>query len=324
MTELLAPGLVDLQVNGIGAVDLAHADGDGWGQVGRTLLAHGVTAYCPTFVSAPLDAYDAALDRAAAAQAAAAASGEQAAVLGVHLEGPFLGDALGAHAPHLVRAADVDWLDRLLARHPGIIRIVTLAPEADVHLDATRLLAGAGVVVALGHTRAGHDAVLAAVEAGATVATHLFNAMGPLLPREPGLAGAALTDARLTPTVIADLVHVHPAALRLAFAAAGDVVVVSDSVACNGSIEASGGAARLADGTLAGATTLLDAAVANLARIGVDRDVAVAAATTVPARVLGLDDVGHGDRVALDPVTLEVRAVWLGDDQVSGHQISSG
>jgi N-acetylglucosamine-6-phosphate deacetylase len=319
VTPELAPGLVDLQVNGIGDIDLVHADADGWAEVGRVLLTHGVTAYCPTFVSAPLDAYGPALDRAAAAQDAATASGEQASILGVHLEGPFLGDAPGAHAADLLRPADVGWLDGLLAGHRDLVRLVTLAPEADPGLDATRLLAGAGVVVALGHSRAGYDDVVEAVDAGASVVTHLFNGMGPLLAREPGLAGAALTDPRLTSTVIADLVHVHPAGLHVAFGAAGGAVIVSDSVACVGGVGARGGAACLADGTLAGSTTLLDDALQNLARIGVDRDAAVHAATTGPARVLGIERDAFGDRVALDPDTLEVRAVWLGGEQVSGE-----
>lgn len=319
MTTFLAPGLIDLQVNGIGTIDLVDADLDGWGDVGRTLLAHGVTAYCPTFVSAPLDAYEQALDRAAAAQELAASSGEQASILGVHLEGPFLGDSPGAHPADLLRDADVGWLDGVLARHPGLVRVVTLAPEADPALDATRLLSAAGVVVALGHSRAGYDTVLAAVDAGASLVTHLFNGMAPLLAREPGLTGAALTDRRLTPTVIADLVHVHPAALHVAFGAASGAVLVSDSVACVGSVRARRGAAYLGDGTLAGSTTLLDRGLQNLARIGVDHDVAVHAATSGPARALGLDGETHGDRVALDQETLEVRAVWLGGEQVSGR-----
>jgi N-acetylglucosamine-6-phosphate deacetylase len=319
VTPVLAPGLVDLQVNGIGDVDLVDADPDAWAQVGRTLLAHGVTAYCPTFVTAPLDAYAPALERAAAAQVAASVAGDQAAVLGVHLEGPFLGDAPGAHRAELVRPADVGWLDGLLAGHPELVSLVTLSPEADPGLDATHMLAAAGIVVALGHSRAAYDDVMAAVAAGASIVTHLFNAMGPLRAREPGLVGAALTDARLTPTVIADLVHVHPAAVRVALGAAGGTVIVSDSVACIGDVRARDGAARLPDGALAGATTLLDAALQNLVRSGVDRDLAVHAATSGPAEVLGVvDGGGHGGRVALDPDTLEVQAVWLGGEQVVG------
>jgi N-acetylglucosamine-6-phosphate deacetylase len=316
---MLAPGLVDLQVNGIGDIDLVDADPDAWGEVGRTLLTHGITAYCPTFVTAPLDAYVPALERAAAAQAAASAAGDQASILGVHLEGPFLGHAPGAHRADLVRTADVEWLDGLLVGHPGLVRLVTLAPEADPGLDATRMLAAAGVVVALGHSRAAYDDVMAAVTAGASVVTHLFNAMEPLRARAPGLVGAALTDARLTSTVIADLVHVHAAGLRVALGSAGGTVIVSDSVACIGDIRVREGAARLPDGALAGATTLLDAAVRNLVRVGVDRELAVRAATTGPAEVLGsVDGGGHGNRVAFDPDTLEVQAVWLGGDQVAG------
>jgi N-acetylglucosamine-6-phosphate deacetylase len=320
VTPVLTPGLVDLQVNGVGDIDLVHADPDGWAAVGRTLLAHGVTAYCPTFVTAPLDAYAPALERAAAAQVAAAGAGDQAAIIGVHLEGPFLGSAPGAHRAELVRPADTGWLDRLLAAHRGLVRLVTLAPEADPGLDAIRLLVAAGVVIALGHSRASYDDVMAAVDAGASVVTHVFNAMEPLRAREPGLVGAALSDPRLTSTVIADLVHVHPAAVRIALGAPGGTVIVSDSVACVGDVRARDGAARLPGGELAGATTLLDGALRNLVRSGVEREVALHAVTTRPAQLLGVVDRGEdGGRVALDPDTFEVQAVWLRGEQVASR-----
>ena len=214
----LAPGFIDLQVNGVGTVDFVDASEDEWRSAGRELLRHGVTSYCPTIVSAPLDVYDAALDRVGAARTDAAHE-RLPAIVGAHLEGPFLGDAPGAHPPELLQRADVPWLTSLTEHHPGLVRIVTLAPEADPGLSATRMLAAAGVVVALGHSRASYAAAIAAADAGATVVTHLFNGMGPLQHRAPGLPGAAFDDPRLIPTLIADLVHVHPAVVRLVFAA---------------------------------------------------------------------------------------------------------
>ena len=187
---LVAPGFVDLQCNGIGAVDFATSPPEEWQHAERALARRGVTAICPTFVTAPLDAYDAML--AAAAAAIAATPSDGAALVGVHLEGPFLGGAPGAHDPTLVRTVDVEWLLGLLSRHPGLVRVVTLAPEADPGLHATSALAERGIVVALGHTTASFDEALAAADAGATVVTHLFNGMGPLHHRDPGVAGAAL------------------------------------------------------------------------------------------------------------------------------------
>lgn len=321
-TAALAPGFIDLQINGVGNVDFVDAGTDEWQRVGAELLAHGVTSYCPTIVSAPLDLYDGALDRVDAA-ATDAARERLPAILGAHLEGPFLGDAPGAHALELLRHADVAWLDALVKRHPDEVRIVTLAPEADPGLSATKMLASAGVVVSLGHSRASYASAIEAADAGASVVTHLFNGMGPLHHREPGLAGAAFNDPRLVPTLIADLVHVHPAVVRLVFAAVPDVALVSDAVAVTASVTARDGAAYLADGTLAGATTLLDQAVANVVGVGIPLPRAVAAATAVPAAILRLDDRGEialgkrADLIALDPVTADVREVWVGGQQAA-------
>ncbi len=288
---LVTPGFVDLQCNGIDADDLALSGPGGWRRVAAALARHGTTSYCATLVSAALDAYETPLT--VANELRATPPHDCAELLGVHLEGPFLGGAPGAHAPALVRPVDVPWLEDVLVVHPGLVRIVTLAPEADAGLHATRLLADAGVVVALGHSTASYDTARAAADAGARVVTHCFNGMGPLHHREPGLAGAALDDDRLTPTLIADGVHVHPAALRLALARKRNVAVVSDAVAVAGEIRSHDGAAFLADGTLAGATTLLDSSVATLVGAGVDVARAVEVATAVPVDVLGLSDRGR-------------------------------
>ncbi|HUF83089.1 MAG TPA: amidohydrolase family protein [Acidimicrobiia bacterium] len=322
---LLVPGLLDLQVNGVGEVDFARADGAAWQRARAALVRGGTTGFCPTLVSAALDSYEPWLTEVAAI----AADDDGAAILGVHLEGPFLGGAPGAHPVELLRPAEPVWLEKLLDAVPGLVRIVTLAPEADPDLFATRLLAGRAVVVALGHSTASYDDVMAAADAGASVVTHLFNGMGPFHQRAPGLIGAALSDPRLTPTIIADLVHVHPAALRLAIAAKDSLGLVTDAVAVGTAIADTArpdqdGVPRLADGTLVGSTLTLDRAVRNVVGLGVPVARAVEMATAVPADVLGLRDRGRlapgarADLVALDPTTLEVRAVWLEGEQVVG------
>jgi N-acetylgalactosamine-6-phosphate deacetylase len=316
------PGFVELQVNGIGDVDFWTADAEGWGRAGRGLLESGVTSYLPTLVSAPLDAYDAGLARVAAAQLAAERDG-RARIAGVHLEGPFLGGAPGAHPPELLGPIDLDWLLGRLDAYPGLVRLVTIAPEADPELRGTRALVERGVVVSLGHSRCTFEQARAAADAGATMVTHLFNGMGPLAHRAPGLAGAALDDDRLTPGLIADFVHVHPALLRLA-ANATDCILVTDAVAVGvqyggQGVVARDGAAYLDDGTLAGSTLTMDQAVRNMiGLVGVDR--AVAMATTTPARTIGLDGFesrgigGRADLVALDRTTYQVIGVWLGGE----------
>jgi N-acetylglucosamine-6-phosphate deacetylase len=325
---VLAPAFVDLQVNGLGAVDLAGAAPTEITDLTRELGRRGVGALCPTLTSQPADAYGPWLDRIAEARRDAAGAGPAAALLGAHLEGPFLG-APGAHDRSLLRAADAPWLERLLDAHHDEIAMVTLAPEADPGLAATRTLAGRGVTVALGHSSAADDVVAIAVDAGATVVTHLFNAMGPLHHRAPGLAAAALVDPRLTPTVIGDGVHVHPDFLRIVFAAKPRVALVSDTVATGapagaltGAPRETDGAARLADGTLAGATVTLDRAMANVVGLGVPLRRAVAMATEVPAELVRAGDRGRlvagarADVVALDPRDASVKAVWLGGCEV--------
>jgi N-acetylglucosamine-6-phosphate deacetylase len=314
---VLAPGYIDLQCNGLGTVDLASAGADGWAQLASTLAGRGTTAFCPTFVTAPRADYDHFLTAAAAA--ANAADGRGAASVGVHLEGPFLGGAPGVHRVDLITTADPVWLARLLDEHPGVVRIVTLAPEADPDSATIRMLSERGVLVSLGHSLAGFDAARDAAHAGARAVTHLFNGMGPLHHRSPGLAGAALDDDRLTPTLIADLVHVAPALLRLAIARKRDVALVSDAVAG----PEQDGAVRRADGTLTGGAITLDRAVANVVGLGVPVARAVELATAIPAELLGLDDRGRivsgarADLVALDPHSSLPRAVWLAGEPVS-------
>ncbi len=320
---VLAPGFVDLQCNGVGADDFAAGEAAGWERAAVTLAGHGTTSYCATLISASLESYGSPLRTAQTVRDAPAERG--ANLLGVHLEGPFLGGAPGAHDPDLLRTADTPWLRDRLTAYPGVVRIVTLAPEADPGFMATRLLVDAGIVVALGHSRASCADALAAADAGATVVTHLFNGMEPLHHREPGLAGAALDDDRLTPTLIADGVHVHPVVLRLALARKRNVALVSDAVAVTDGVVARDGAAYLVDGTLTGAIKLLDEGVATLVRSGIPIERAVEVATAVPAHVLGLLDRGRlavgtrADFVSLDPETLAVRATWIGGERVAGN-----
>jgi N-acetylglucosamine-6-phosphate deacetylase len=215
----------------------------------------------------------------------------------------------------------------------GDVAVVTLGAEHPAAPAACRALAARGVVVALGHTDATFAAVQTAVDAGARLVTHLFNATGTPRAREPGIVGAALTDERLTVGLIADLVHVHPALLRLAFAAKGarGVCLVSDAVAWRRTglggrpVALRDGAPRLPDGMLAGSSLALPEAVRNLvASCGLAPADALTAATATPAAVLGLADRGRlaeglrADLVALDPATFAPRATWVAGELVAG------
>lgn len=319
----LVPGFVDLQVNGIDDVDVATATGADWDRLDELLLDQGVTTWCPTLVSAPLDRYAAPLARLAVAAARPAL--DRPAIAGAHLEGPFLGGAPGAHPRHLLAPVDLDWLGAL----PDVVRIVTLAPELPGAADATRLLTGRGVTVALGHSTPRPDEVEACIAAGASMVTHLFNAMSGVHHRDPGLAALALADERVVAGLIADGVHVDPVVIRLAFRAKpGRVALVTDAAAWRaGRVGGRGvslrdGAPRLPDGTLAGSALTMDAAVRTCVhRAGLAAHEALAAASTVPAALLGLDDRGaiepgrRGDLVALSP-ELAITGVWVGGRQV--------
>ncbi len=325
--RVLAPGFVDLQVNGVDDVDVAAASGaSDWERLDGLLAAQGTTTWLPTLVTAPLDAYPGRLDRIGEA---AARDGARPRIAGVHLEGPFLGGAHGAHPPALVVPPDLEWLAGL----PPIVQLVTLGAEVERAADAVRALADRKVLVAVGHSSSTLAEATAAIDAGARLVTHGYNAMSPLHHREPGLVGAFLTDDRVTVSLIADGVHVHPAALDVAFRCKPDgrVVLVTDAVAWRaghiGSIGVAhdGTAPRLPDGTLAGSALTMDAAVALVVhRVGVSLERAVRAASTTPAHLLGLADRGalaagrHADVVALDPISLRATATWVGGVQVHG------
>jgi N-acetylglucosamine-6-phosphate deacetylase len=321
--RLLVPGFVDLQVNGIDAVDVSRAQGADWDQLDASLLAQGVTTWCPTLVTTRLDAYAAPLGRIRSAMHRASGP-VRPRLAGVHLEGPFLGGAPGAHRPELIVPIDLDWLADL----PDHVRILTLGPEQHAAADAIRLLVDRGVVVSLGHTTADAAQFTAAVDAGATMVTHLFNAMSGLHHRSPGVAASALAEPRVSVSIIADGVHVHPTMVRLALDVLGSrAVLVTDAVGWRAGsagpvrLELRDGAPRLPDGTLAGSALTMDAALRTcVEHAGVGLHAAVHAASTRPAGVLGLADRGDvrpgllADLVALD-ADLHVEQVWVG-----GHE----
>jgi N-acetylglucosamine-6-phosphate deacetylase len=315
--RIVTAGFVDLQVNGIDDVDVAAAAGDDWGRLDRMLLAQGVTTWCPTLVTTALDRYGPALARVREAMDRPPAARPH--ITGVHLEGPFLGAAHGAHRPEHVVPIDLGWIDAL----PDHVRLMTLGPEQPGAVGAIEHLTGRGIDVSLGHTRASATQFAAAVDAGASLVTHLFNAMTGVHHRDPGVAVFAMNEPRVRVSIIADGVHVHPAVLRLALHALGDrAVLVTDAVAWRrgavGPVALSmrDGAPRLADGTLAGSALTMDAAVRTCVGAGVDLADALRAASTQPAAWLRSSDRGaiapgrRADLVALRP-DLTVEQTWV-------------
>jgi N-acetylglucosamine-6-phosphate deacetylase len=296
---LIAPGLIDLQLNGAWGYDFT-TDGGTVAEVAEHLPATGVTAFLPTIITSPFERYP----RRLAEIAAVWREARGAQVLGVHLEGPYLSPLrAGAHDPALLRPVDLAEIARW-AGHP-LVKLVTLAPELPGAPDAARRLAGQGVIVSAGHSEATFEEANAAFAAGVTCGTHLFNAMREMRHREPGLAGALL-NAPIASGLIADGVHVHPAMARLAYQAKGSpwLALVSDAMAAMGmppgryhlggrDVLVDAISARLAGGTLAGSILTMDQAVRNmLAFTGCSLAQALTMATATPARVLGLRSKG--------------------------------
>jgi N-acetylglucosamine-6-phosphate deacetylase len=291
------PGFVDLQVNGFAGVDFFETDVEGYRRAGEALLDTGVTAYLPTFVTAPEEQLLAALR-----EVPAGSDGPR--ILGVHLEGPFLSPArLGIHPSAARRDPDVRLLERLLDAGP--VRLVTLAPELPGAEALVETLLRREIAVSCGHSDATAEQANAAFDLGVRSVTHLFNAMRPFGHRDPGIAGAALARDDVIVQLILDGVHLAPETAIVAWrAAAGRVALVTDAIAgarltdgaykLNGlAIETRDGVARGPGGELAGSTLTMIEAVRNLHALGAPLADAVSAATEVPARVLRLPTVGR-------------------------------
>ena len=315
---IAVPGFVDLQVNGFGGVDFAAADATGYKTAGDALLDSGVTAFQPTLITAPEQDLIAALREVPAEPAGPR-------ILGVHLEGPFLSpNRLGAHPAAARRDPDRGLLERLLAAGP--VGYMTLAPELDGALELVDLLHERGIVVSCGHSDASAEQAAAAFDRGVGTVTHLFNAMRPLGHRDPGIAGAALVRDDVTVQVILDGHHLAEETAKVVWrTAAGRVALVTDAIAAAGvgdgsyrlgevDVEVRDGVARRADGVLAGSVVTMIEAVRNLHALGAPLVDAVAAATSIPARVVRRPELGvlrqggEADIVVLDD-GLEIRRV---------------
>jgi N-acetylglucosamine-6-phosphate deacetylase len=322
------------------------ADPDGLRRMARFFAGHGVTAWLPSTMTASGPDTERALE---AVRAVAGPVDGGATVLGAYLEGPYLNPAkAGAQDPAHIRPADRAEAMRLLG--PGVASVLVLAPEVEENRWLITEATARGVTVSAGHTDATYEQALQAVEDGVRHVTHAFNAMRPLGHREPGLLGAALVVPELRCELIADNVHVHPAAMRLLFAAKGPagVVLVSDALRATGLPEGAytvgdrpvfsmDGAIRLADGTLAGSVLTLDRALHNLqAATGRPLTELWPAASRNAAQAIGVDDAKgtlepgkDADLVLLDPalrvvVTVAEGAVVHGGDHLQRHPAPAG
>ena len=342
--DYIIPGFIDLQVNGACGIDVMSATAGDLLELAHCLAHEGTTGWLPTVITSPLETIervDAVIAEAMAAQTEAnhgaqsdAASLPGATILGMHLEGPFISSARrGVHPPfNLLPQGDaLDRVSRLKS-----LKLITLAPELEGALDAIRILTERGVVVSIGHTDATYEQTVAAIEAGARMFTHLFNAMPPLHHRTPGAVGAALLRSPARAAVIPDGIHLHPALLSTPNL---NPVITTDRVALASTGGASmplfgglvkearteDGAARLPDGTLAGSViTMLDGLHLTAKRLiangwslnGVLSEYGEMSAFG-PSAILGLADRGRiepgwrADLIVLDR-DLSLKAVFVG------------
>lgn len=312
---VVCPGFVDIQMNGFHDVHMANASTEDLVRLDQWLLERGTTSWLGTIVTAPLEKMSASL----ASLNDSFQSGQVQGFAGIHVEGPFLGAAPGAHPVKHIIACDADWLSRLVPS----VRLVTVAPEQIDVIPAIRSLRERNITVSLGHSRPTKSQFENAVDAGATMVTHLFNGMSGVHHRDPGLAMWALNDERVSCGLIADGVHVHVDAMILAFRAAGTrICLVSDSVSWETSsgprtgIEIRNGAPRLVDDTLAGSCTPLVKCVQRVVReCAVSLESALASATSIPADLVGLSEIGRirrgqmADLLALN-TDLSVLKAW--------------
>lgn len=328
--QVLAPGFIDLQVNGGG--DVLFNDAPSVETLRRIALAHrryGTTGFLATLISSHRDVLRAAIE----AVRQAIATGVPG-VLGIHIEGPFIATARkGVHDPRAFRAADAEDIELITAPGHGCT-LLTLAPER-VSTDQIAELRRRGVIVAAGHTDASYEDTRRALDAGLGGFTHLFNAMSPLQGRAPGAVGAALEDRASWCGIIVDGQHVHPASLRVALAAkrAGQVILVTDAMPPVGGTSTSfrlddrvvtcvDGRCTTPDGVLAGSCLDMASAVRNtVQRLGLDLPEALRMASAYPATALGLGTTfgriapGYrADLVALD-AEARIQAVWYAGER---------
>jgi len=328
---IVAPGFIDLQVNGAYGHDLTQDPAAIW-QVGAALNCYGVTSFLPTIITAPLPV----IRRAQQIWLEGPPEGYRGSIsIGLHVEGPFLNpEKKGAHDPANLRAPS---LREVISWSPEMgVRLVTLAPELPKALDVITSLTQKGVVVSAGHSMATYDETRQAITAGIRYATHLFNAMATLHHRQPGLVGALLADERVTIGLIPDGLHVHPALIKIIWQMTRDnrMNLVTDAMAALGmpsgsynlgsyEVQVKNNQATLHDGTLAGSLLSLDQALRNLLKFtGCSPAEAMRTITSTPATLLGLSgskgQITPGydaDLVLLSP-DFQVMATFVG-----GHMV---
>ncbi|RGU30310.1 N-acetylglucosamine-6-phosphate deacetylase [Ruminococcus sp. AF17-22AC] len=295
---LVLPGLVDIHSHGAAGEDFSDGNPEGLKKILQYEKCCGITSYCPTSMTFPKERL-----RQIFASIKGAQTEEEAKVVGINMEGPFLDPAKkGAHVEEWIAAPDAAFVRELNQDVDGLVRLVTLAPNMDGAEEFIKEM-HEEVCISLGHTAADYDCASRAMKLGAHHVTHLYNAMQPFGHRAPGLIGAAMDDPECMVELICDGYHIHPSAIRAAFRLFGPerVILISDSMRAtgmeNGTYELGGQEvtvkdrkAVLKDGTLAGSATNLYGCMCKAIEFGIPLEQAIMAATANPARSIGIFD----------------------------------
>ena len=295
---LVLPGLVDIHSHGAAGEDFSDGNPEGLKKILQYEKRCGITSYCPTSMTFPKERL-----RQIFASIKGAQTEEEAKVVGINMEGPFLDPAKkGAHVEEWIAAPDAAFVRELNQDVDGLVRLVTLAPNMDGAEEFIKEM-HEEVCISLGHTAADYDCASRAMKLGAHHVTHLYNAMQPFGHRAPGLIGAAMDDPECMVEMICDGYHIHPSAIRAAFRMFGPerVILISDSMRAtgmeNGTYELGGQEvtvkdrkAVLKDGTLAGSATNLYGCMCKAIEFGIPLEQAIMAATANPARSIGIFD----------------------------------
>jgi N-acetylglucosamine-6-phosphate deacetylase len=299
--DLVIPGLIDIHTHGNSGYDFSDGDKEGLEHMGRYLLSHGVTGFMPTSMTLPYSKLEKCFK--IADELKSESNPQCAEIVGIHMEGPFLSEKRkGAQNASYLRNPDIETFCELQKASGGLIGIVDIAPELEQSTKFIENVTRDGTIVSLAHTDADYNTAKEAFDKGATHVTHLFNGMPGLHHRNPGVIGAAAERGDVYAELICDGVHVHPAVIRMAFMLFPHrICLISDAIRCCGmpygeyelggqAVTVKEGEARLHDGTLAGSNTNLFECMKKAISFGIPIEEAVEAASSVPARCLGIDD----------------------------------
>ena len=295
--SFVVPGFIDMHTHGCSGADTMDGTVEAIQKMSAFWPAHGTTSILPTTMTADAESIKKSISAVSKAMKMTAG----ADILGINLEGPFLcSKAKGAHMEELIINPSISFFESILPENMDIVKIVTVAPDAPGAEAFIRYLSDRGIVASIGHTKATYEQCQAAFKNGARHCTHFYNAMSPLNHREPGTVGAILENREVTVELVADLIHVHPAALKLACSlkCPANVALITDSTVATGlkdgeyvcgglQVTVQEGSVRLLDGTLAGRILTLDQALRNMTGMGIPLESCIPMLTETPARIIG-------------------------------------